>query len=286
LIPKNGGGAKAPSPFWDIRMRRFLLVLVLGLVARPAAALDDAAVEKLAFGGSDDKVRRRQRARRGGRRKGAALLQASPMAPSRPRQTRADRDRDQGVDALTGEKISPLPEEREDVVVNNRLRREIDSALGSSSSYRPNAARGSRRSTRWRTAPTRRPCPSFRKAFRARDRSGDQARLELIAASIELASGDRATRLAAVRTLGRSGNPNTKTLLLSLAKKDGGGEADQRFRAAAEASLRAVEGRAPLGRPARALVAGISLGSILLLAALGLAITYGLMGVINMAHVS
>jgi branched-subunit amino acid ABC-type transport system permease component len=29
---------------------------------------------------------------------------------------------------------------------------------------------------------------------------------------------------------------------------------------------------------------GISLGSILLLAALGLAITYGLMGVINMAH--
>src|SRR2546426_4929398 len=32
------------------------------------------------------------------------------------------------------------------------------------------------------------------------------------------------------------------------------------------------------------LFSGISLGSILILAALGLAITYGLMGIINMAH--
>lgn len=32
------------------------------------------------------------------------------------------------------------------------------------------------------------------------------------------------------------------------------------------------------------LFSGISLGSVLLLAALGLAITYGLLGVINMAH--
>jgi len=118
--------------------------------------------------------------------------------------------------------------------------------------------------------------PLIRKAFRARDRSGDQARLELIAASIELASGDRATRLAAVRNArGRSGNPNTKTLLLSLAKKDGGGEADPEIRAAAEASLRAVEGRLLWGERLGLAFAGISLGSILLLAALGLAITYG-----------
>jgi urea transport system permease protein len=45
-----------------------------------------------------------------------------------------------------------------------------------------------------------------------------------------------------------------------------------------------VEGRLVWGERLGLLFAGVSLGSILLLAALGLAITYGLMGVINMAH--
>jgi urea transport system permease protein len=49
-------------------------------------------------------------------------------------------------------------------------------------------------------------------------------------------------------------------------------------------ALRAVEGRLAWGERLGLLFAGVSLGSILLLAALGLAITYGLMGVINMAH--
>jgi urea transport system permease protein len=45
-----------------------------------------------------------------------------------------------------------------------------------------------------------------------------------------------------------------------------------------------VQGKLAWGERAGLLFAGVSLGSILLLAALGLAITYGLMGVINMAH--
>ena len=49
-------------------------------------------------------------------------------------------------------------------------------------------------------------------------------------------------------------------------------------------SLSAVEGRLAKGDIAARIFSGISLGTILLLAALGLAITYGLMGVINMAH--
>ena len=49
-------------------------------------------------------------------------------------------------------------------------------------------------------------------------------------------------------------------------------------------SLRVVESRPGTGDIVARVFAGISLGSVLLLAALGLAITYGLMGVINMAH--
>src|SRR3981189_1656865 len=112
-------------------MRRFPPVRVLGLVARPAAAGDDAAVEKLAFGGSDDKVAAVNALVATGDEKALPLLQALADGAV---QTAGRRvlivTGDQGVDALTGEKISPLPDEREDVVVNNRLRREIDSALG------------------------------------------------------------------------------------------------------------------------------------------------------------
>jgi urea transport system permease protein len=51
-----------------------------------------------------------------------------------------------------------------------------------------------------------------------------------------------------------------------------------------EVSLRSVDASLAWGDKAGAIFSGISLGSILLLVALGLAITYGLMGVINMAH--
>ena len=52
----------------------------------------------------------------------------------------------------------------------------------------------------------------------------------------------------------------------------------------ADKSLHAVEPTLATGEMIGRVFSGISLGSILLLAALGLAITYGLMGVINMAH--
>ena len=45
-----------------------------------------------------------------------------------------------------------------------------------------------------------------------------------------------------------------------------------------------IEGRLELVAAAQNVVYGISLGSVLLLAAIGLAITFGVMGVINMAH--
>jgi urea transport system permease protein len=111
--------------------------------------------------------------------------------------------------------------------------------------------------------------------------------LELIQATLELQSSSKDVRVAAVRTLGLSSNLNIKTLLLSVMAKSSDGsyvETDEDVRIEAQKSLRAVEGRLVWGERAGQLFSGISLGSILLLAALGLAITYGIMGVINMAH--
>ena len=61
-------------------------------------------------------------------------------------------------------------------------------------------------------------------------------------------------------------------------------EADARVRDAAQQGLDTLHGLQRRGEIVGTLFAGLSLGSVLLLAALGLAITYGLIGVINMAH--
>ena len=78
--------------------------------------------------------------------------------------------------------------------------------------------------------------------------------------------------------MGESGKH--KTLLLERLKVET--EAD--VKAALGVALSAIEGRLAWGERLGVIFTGISLGSILLLVALGLAITYGLMGVINMAH--
>ena len=77
-----------------------------------------------------------------------------------------------------------------------------------------------------------------------------------------------------------SDQPATRSLLLERLNAET--EAD--VKAALSASLDQVESRLAWGERLGVLFTGVSLGSILLLAALGLAITYGLMGVINMAH--
>jgi urea transport system permease protein len=87
-------------------------------------------------------------------------------------------------------------------------------------------------------------------------------------------------RLAAVKKLAASNSPNTKALLLSLLNE----EKDEALKSEAQKSLRVIEGHLAWGDRLGVVFTSVSLGSILLLAALGLAITYGLMGVINMAH--
>jgi urea transport system permease protein len=101
-------------------------------------------------------------------------------------------------------------------------------------------------------------------------------------ATILVSASDRAKRLAAAQSLAASGESGVKSLLQERLAP--GAESDPEVRAALSAALSAVEGRLAWGERLGVLFTGVSLGSILLLAALGLAITYGLMGVINMAH--
>jgi urea transport system permease protein len=106
--------------------------------------------------------------------------------------------------------------------------------------------------------------------------------LALALANLQLVAADPAVRLAAVRLLGDSGQPMARVRLGNLLAD--GVESDAAVRRAARTSLAQVERRLLIGEWLGQAFGGLSLGSILLLAALGLAITFGLLGVINMAH--
>src|SRR6185295_5157041 len=101
-------------------------------------------------------------------------------------------------------------------------------------------------------------------------------------AAILISSSDRASRLAAAKELASSSQSAVASLLQERLGE--GGEADPEVRAALGQALDAVRGRLAWGERLAVIFTGLSLGSVLLLVALGLAITYGLMGVINMAH--
>ena len=86
--------------------------------------------------------------------------------------------------------------------------------------------------------------------------------------------------MAAAETLGASRSPDAKLLLNQRLGEEG----DAKVKAALADAIAHIDAGLAWGDRLNALFSGLSLGSVLLLAALGLAITYGLMGVINMAH--
>ncbi|AOJ80050.1 urea ABC transporter permease [Burkholderia savannae] len=112
-------------------------------------------------------------------------------------------------------------------------------------------------------------------------------RLDALRAIAALHDADPAKRLEAVRLVAARRDLDMIEQLRPLAAKNADGsyaEPDARVRDAAQQGLDALHTIQRRGEIAGTLFAGLSLGSVLLLAALGLAITYGLIGVINMAH--
>ena len=102
-----------------------------------------------------------------------------------------------------------------------------------------------------------------------------------------LHSENRDERLEALITLQRLGDADVKIELVRLTTRNSDGtysEPDEKVRTLAQGALASIESRERVVSMVGNVVHGISLASVLLFAALGLAITFGLMGVINMAH--
>jgi len=185
------------------------------------------------------------------------------------------------VDAATGQASGASASSLKPVRVNNRVRRAVEAALGNLTLLSPDPARrleAARAVFRSRDAAA---LPTLDKAIGQETSSDVKEALESARAAIVLNKVDSssAERLGAVATLKERGDQEALALLSSLPS---GIQSD-----VSEAATRAAESirtRLELWNAIQNIWYGISLGSVLLLAAIGLAITFGTMGVINMAH--
>jgi urea transport system permease protein len=117
--------------------------------------------------------------------------------------------------------------------------------------------------------------------------SGVRAEIDTALALNALDGSDQAARLKAIETLSGRARSEVRNRLAALTDQGPDGahvEADARVREAAAAAVASIDSTLSLYSGIETLFFGLSLGSVLVLVAIGLAITFGVMGVINMAH--
>ena len=261
----------------------------LVLFTGPARALTADEALGIASGSNDERITALQAALAASQGADApalaAFVQALLAGELQVAGTRVLREQAGGfADVVSGERV-PTPEGAEPVRLNNRMRGALQTALAGLQLSAPTLAerRAAVQALR-RASPDEALLPTLERALAAETDAAQRDELERLRAAIWLGSPDRALRLRAAQALGASGQPAVAGLLRERLGSGSGAEADPEVRAALDEALARVQARLVWGERLGLLFTGLSLGSILLLAALGLAIIYGLMGVINMAH--
>jgi urea transport system permease protein len=270
------------------RVLALAAALVLGAPAGQAAEDLRALVQALAAGEFDDKVAAIQALGAAGDPAAAPVLEALGEGDLYVREADgqvvfAVRDGREFklTDPLTGAELGTAGRREVDKIrVNNSVRRAVAAALGGLTLRSPDPA--VRRAAAAAIFKSRAPdqLEGLENAIAAEQDAGIKAAMAQAAAAIRLtASADQAERLAALELVAARGDGEALSLLRSLA-----GDPDGEVAAAADAAIAGIEQQMALWNAAQNVYYGLSLGSVLLLAAIGLAITFGVMGVINMAH--
>jgi urea transport system permease protein len=263
---------------------RFALLLAASLAAllpsRPAQALTPQQARAMVAGEAETRITALNEVLAGADEKAIALIQALSDDAVKFSDTAVFVMKDgKGFDPVSGAQVA-VPDTAEDVINNNQMRAELDTALASIKLFSPDTKLRADAVKTLQAEPDEAKLPLVEKAYAAEQLPAIKDALGALRFAILLGSTDKAKRLEAATALGATGTPITKTLLLERQKVET--EAD--VKTAIAAALKTIEGRLAWGERLGVVFTGASLGSILLLVALGLAITYGLMGVINMAH--
>ncbi len=261
---------------------RCLLVLLVMFVAPPAPAQDDPFAG-LASGNFDDVSAAIAALALSGNPQAAATIGAlqTDALFAGPEAAVYIRTDDGWVDARTGQKAEGVNEDDLNPVrVNNAVRRAIDAALGSlnlfssSATVRAKAAEDVFRS--------RDPAalPALARAIAKENDAGVRSVMVQARAAARLAdpASSDTDKLEDIAVIRARGDIEALGLLSSLHDQPA------EVATAAAAAIASIKRSEQLWSVAQSVFYGLSLGSVLLLAAAGLAITFGVMGVINMAH--
>ncbi|MGE0768496.1 MAG: urea ABC transporter permease subunit UrtB [Hyphomicrobiaceae bacterium] len=186
------------------------------------------------------------------------------------------------VDARTLKPLTLPESDFATVRINNRLRAGIDAALGSLALTSPLRAKRLNAADAVFKSRSAADLPAVNKAIEREKDSSVASALRRARAAIVLAhaSATLGDKLAAVKDLASYTDIET----LGLLNQSLGSAQQPELKSTIQAAVKTIEDRRQLLAWVQNVIYGLSLGSVLLLAAIGLAITFGVMGVINMAH--
>jgi urea transport system permease protein len=273
-----------------LRLARAVIWAMALIVAPAQAAPDPAVLAQLGAEDSDAKVEAIRKLTSSEDPRALAVLtalgnEALALVDEGRRAVIVDGGRI--ADAATGADLGAAPPTLDSIVINNRIRGEIAAAIAALKLGSPDSSVRLAAAKELQGTDNEDALLIIQRALaREQDAEVKQA-LQLAAASLALKSQDAEQRIAAARALAASSDPQVRQLLATMVTRERDGsyaEPDARVRSAAQISLDEINRRLRSTEMGLALFSGLSLGSVLLLAALGLAITYGLMGIINMAH--
>ena len=175
-------------------------------------------------------------------------------------------------DGNTGDELRKIP-------TNNSLRKYVRAAVGQLSLSHPDAAVRLKSANGLLETVTPEMATQLRGLLEKETDAAVKEALSLGLAMADLNAADKAVRLAAIESLAGNLHPGVRNRLTTMTT-----DSDAAVAKAAQEALRSIEDTAALYGHVETLFFGLSLGSVLVLAAIGLAITFGVMGVINMAH--
>jgi urea transport system permease protein len=189
---------------------------------------------------------------------------------------------DKLLDAATGKPFEGAqPEDADSVRLNNRLRNLLSAAIGGLTLMAPEPGRRIDAAQSVFKSRDESLLPALDKALAAEKdprvkKVMNEARAAIVLASAESKPADK---IAAIDIIRDRGDQDSLVLLQGLPA-----DSPAEVAAAAKAAKAKIERSLAIWNTVQNAWYGLSLGSVLLLAAIGLAITFGVMGVINMAH--
>ncbi|MDR3372796.1 MAG: urea ABC transporter permease subunit UrtB [Ancalomicrobiaceae bacterium] len=267
------------------RLSLTIVAIVAVTIVQPVLAADiDGTIQLLTTDGYSDTIEAIGQLSTSGHPRALAIVQALSDGKLQFSDSAKKVYIDTGaglVDAATGDAVATPPADVSDVRQNNRVRGVVQAALGALSLFNPDPQKRREAAEAVFKSRDENALPAIDASLAKETVPEVATALKIARAAIVLFKSDaaEADRVVAAQAIQVAGTQDAVALLRSLPA-----DAPKTVVNTAQASAKTIENNLALWSTAQNAWYGLSLGSVLLLAAIGLAITFGVMGIINMAH--